>query len=160
MSQESVVATGAAEVIVAVKSRGGEVGRQALALGLHWRDSVLAIDPEQLADFPSTQTEKARREASRARGPASDPVKEKRKLKSDRVTFHGKRRTTKSDRKMPSKDPRSQEVKEIVRKHRLARDIARVGDPFDDVSLEKKKQFGLSFYFKKLKVCIKEKAFH
>ena len=61
---------------------------------------------------------------------------------------------------MPSNDPRSQEVKEIVRKHRLARDIARVGDPFDDVSLEKKKQFGLSFYFKKLKVCIKEKPFH
>ena len=83
MSQESVVATGAAEVIVAVKSRGGEVGRQALALGLHWRDSVLAIDPEQLADFPSTQAEKARREASRSRG---QPVTQLRKRENLKVT--------------------------------------------------------------------------
>ena len=153
-----MIASDAPAVLVAVKSRGGEVGRLAQALGLHWRDSVLAIDPEQLAEFPTTQAEKARREARRVRVPASDPVKEKRKFKSDRVTFHRQRNTAKSDRKMPSHDPRSQQVKEIVRKHRLSRDIARVGDPFDDVSLEKKKQFGLSFYFKKLKVCTQEKS--
>ena len=45
-------------------------------------------------------------------------------------------------------------MKEFVRKQRLARDIANVGDPFDDVSLEKKKQFGLSFYLKKRQVCV------
>ena len=83
MRQESVVATGAAEVIVAVKSWGGEVGRQALALGLHWRDSVLAIDPEQLADYPATQAKKARREVRR---PGGQPVTQLRKRENVKGT--------------------------------------------------------------------------
>ena len=150
------MATGAPAVLVAVKSRGGEVGRLAQLLGLHWRDSVLAIDPEQLADFPTTQAEKARREARRveeAVGPSSEPVKRKRNMKSDRVSFYRHRDTNKSERKKPSNDSRSKQVKEFVKKQRLARDIAKIGNPFDDVSLEKKKQFGLHFYYKKLQVC-------
>ena len=150
------MATGAPAVLVAVKSRGGEVGRLAQLLGLHWRDSALAIDPEQLASFPKTQADKARREAGRAEEaarPTSEPVKGKRKLKRDRVSLYRQRDTNKSERKKPSVDSRSKQVKEFVRKQRLARDIANVGDPFDDVSLEKKKQFGLSFYIKKLQVC-------
>ena len=149
-----MLATGAPQVLVQLKSRGGEVGRLAQLLGLHWRDSVLAIDPEQLADFPTTQAEKARREARRVEGAVqqtSEPVK--RKLKGDRVSLYRQRDTNKSERKKPSVDSRFQQGKEFVRKQRLARDLARVGDPFDDVSLEKKKQFGLSFYIKKLQVC-------
>ena len=143
MSQESVVAAGGPEVLVHLNSRGGEVGRLAQALGLHWRDSVLAIDPEQLAEFPSTQADKARREArlearrearkeKEAVGPRSEPVKEKRRLKGDRVSFYRQRDTNKSERKKPSEDTRSQQVKDFLRKRRLARFLARIGDPFDD----------------------------
>ena len=157
----SIVAAGGPEVSVHLKSCGGEVGRLAQALGLHWRDSVLAIDPEQLAEYPSTQAGiarrearlEARREARKEKGAISEKVREKRKLKGDKVSFYRQRDTNKSERKKPSDDTRSQQVKDFLRKRRLARNLARIGDPFDDVSLEKKKQFGLSFYYKTLQVC-------
>ena len=65
-------------------------------------------------------------------GPSSEPVKEKRKLKGDRVSFYRQRDTNKSERKKPSEDTRSQQVKDFLRKRRLARFLARIGDPFDD----------------------------
>ena len=163
MSQESVVAADGPAVLIELKSRGGEVGRLAQKLGLHWRASVLALDPEQLVHFPATQADKARREARRVKGAVgqdSEPVKEKRKSRSDKVSLHKHRNTTKSERNRQFYDTTSRKVKQIVKKQRLDRDIARVGNPFDEITLEKKKQFGLSFYLNKLKVCTQKNIIH
>ena len=157
---QSLENTDAPLVLTELKERGGEIERSAETLVAHWRDSVLSLQPSLLKDWPIAAALKVRREErEKIRREEREKIWSEKKeekgetQKKSKVKGYGvkkgSRHTSKRERAKP-KNP----TKKILERIRVENYLKKLGEPFDDMNIEEKKKFGLSFYFKHLLVRI------